>query len=77
MLKYFDLSNNKLSGSLPDILGWLRLSVLRLSENEFTGGVPISWAGHFKALNVPFYEEVLVDLQSNRLSGAFPRSATA
>jgi hypothetical protein len=41
-LLVIDISNNKLSGSLPDILGWPTLQNLFISDNEFTGGVSTS-----------------------------------
>jgi hypothetical protein len=38
-LQSVELSDNKLSGSLPDILGWRQLQLLFLANNEFSGGV--------------------------------------
>jgi hypothetical protein len=38
-LQTIALSENKLSGSLPDILSWRELQLLFLDNNEFSGGV--------------------------------------
>jgi hypothetical protein len=38
-LQTIALSENKLSGSLPDILGWPALQLLFLDNNDFSGGV--------------------------------------
>ncbi|KAL8109974.1 receptor-like protein EIX2 [Apium graveolens] len=39
-LKFLDLSNNRLRGSLPDFTGFSSLIVLNLSRNEFSGSLP-------------------------------------
>ena len=43
-LKLLDLSDNRLSGSLPEVLKSVNLRVLRLQDNSLTGGIPAGLA---------------------------------
>ncbi|XLT92278.1 hypothetical protein S245_014158 [Arachis hypogaea] len=65
-----DLSCNKISGEIPDIMGSLNgLVVLNLSNNLFTGSIPSSF-GKLSNLEV-------LDLSVNSLSGNIPQQLTA
>ncbi|CAI0458546.1 unnamed protein product [Linum tenue] len=62
-----DLSNNQLSGEIPNSLGNLRsLKVLNLSHNSLSGPIPASF-GNIKELES-------LDLSHNNLSGDIPLS---
>ncbi|XLU99840.1 receptor-like protein 6 isoform X2 [Arachis hypogaea] len=64
-----DLSCNKISGEIPDIMGSLNgLVVLNLSSNMFIGSIPSS-LGKLSNLEV-------LDLSLNRLSGNIPQQLT-
>ncbi|MED6144753.1 hypothetical protein PIB30_018426 [Stylosanthes scabra] len=64
-----DLSCNKISGEIPDIMGSLNsLVVLNLSNNMFTGTIPSS-LGKLSNLEV-------LDLSFNSLSGNIPQQLT-
>ncbi|KAL4382510.1 hypothetical protein AHAS_Ahas04G0240700 [Arachis hypogaea] len=64
-----DLSCNKISGEIPDIMGSLNgLVVLNLSNNMFTGSIPSSF-GKLSNLEV-------LDLSLNSLSGNIPQQLT-
>ncbi|KAH7565372.1 hypothetical protein JRO89_XS09G0197600 [Xanthoceras sorbifolium] len=41
LLEYLDLSNNNLTGTVPDFLSQLPLSVLNIEGNKLTGSVPV------------------------------------
>ncbi|KAL5757681.1 hypothetical protein ACOSP7_020292 [Xanthoceras sorbifolium] len=41
LLEHLDLSNNNLTGAVPDFLSWLPLRVLNLEGNELTGLIPV------------------------------------
>ncbi|KAK2654557.1 hypothetical protein Ddye_014413 [Dipteronia dyeriana] len=41
LLQYLDMSNNKLTGAVPDVLSLLPLRVLNLEGNNLTGLVPV------------------------------------
>ncbi|WIA31728.1 hypothetical protein OEZ86_002604 [Tetradesmus obliquus] len=67
-----DVSNNHLTGNLPDIRAWPHVGSLSLAHNKFSGGVPAVWADN-AASSRDFYE---IDLGDNRLSGLFPHFLT-
>jgi len=56
-----NISSNALTGSVPNIAGAKKLSILDLSNNQLTGPVPADIADH-PALRV-------MDLRVNELSG--------
>ena len=64
-LYYLDLSNNSLSGTLPDCLGQIQnLRVLNLARNNFYGEIPKSLG------TLPQIE--IIHLNNNNLSGGIP-----
>lgn len=67
-VELLDLSNNKLSGPIPENVGISlpNLVFLSLSGNEITGEIPTS-VGNMESLGV-------IDLSSNKLSGNIPAS---
>ncbi|PWA59020.1 LRR receptor-like serine/threonine-protein kinase GSO2 [Artemisia annua] len=70
-LQALDLANNNLSGAIPDCwqnwgsLNLNRLQILELSENEFTGSIPLLIGREETKLK-------LLSLRSNNLEGAIP-----
>lgn len=56
-----DLSNNELTGSIPDSLGFVQQDLM-LDNNRFTGSIPASLRNVFRG----------VDLSNNQLSGSIP-----
>ncbi|XP_039158901.1 LOW QUALITY PROTEIN: receptor-like protein EIX2 [Eucalyptus grandis] len=70
LVNSLDLSDNRLSGEIPEALTALvRLWTLNLSMNHFTGRIPID-IGNLEWLET-------LDLSSNNLSGPLPPSITA
>ncbi|KAK2632705.1 hypothetical protein EUGRSUZ_L01193, partial [Eucalyptus grandis] len=70
LVNSLDLSDNRLSGEIPEALTALvRLWTLNLSTNHFTGRIPID-IGKLEGLET-------LDLSSNNLSGPLPPSITA
>ncbi|KAM5549319.1 receptor-like protein 7 [Rosa sericea] len=65
-LKYLDLSNNKLSGMLPQCLGNFsdNLRVLDLRKNSFEGHLPQTYTRNL----------TMFDVSDNKLQGILPRS---
>ncbi|KAJ6852919.1 putative receptor-like protein kinase [Iris pallida] len=64
-LSSLDLSNNSLSGAIPDTLGQLRqLATLRLSQNLLSGPIPPSLFNMSSLINIY--------LTSNNLFGSLP-----
>ncbi|XP_021658983.2 receptor-like protein 46 [Hevea brasiliensis] len=62
---FFDLSNNQLSGEIPDSLGGLKnLKSVNLSQNKFFGRIPLSF-GDLESLES-------LDLSHNNLFGEIP-----
>ncbi|KAD2804391.1 hypothetical protein E3N88_37768 [Mikania micrantha] len=63
---HLDLSDNLLSGDLPQTVGTMNLSlyVVNLSKNRFTGNIPVDLC------KVPSIE--VLDLSQNKLSGRLP-----
>ncbi|KAK3410334.1 hypothetical protein EUGRSUZ_J02327 [Eucalyptus grandis] len=70
LVNSLDLSDNRLSGEIPEaITNLVRLWTLNLSTNHFTGRIPID-IGKLEGLET-------LDLSSNNLSGPLPPSITA
>lgn len=70
MLYSLDLSNNQLSGSLPEDLGGLtNLQRLDLSHNLFVGSIPSTFGGLSSLTNL--------SLAANQLQGSIPSSLGA
>lgn len=67
-LVYLDLSNNKLSGMLPQCLGNFSdyLLVLNLGNNSFQGSLPLTYS---KRSNL-----TVIDVSHNQLQGQLPKS---
>ncbi|XP_051143188.1 probable LRR receptor-like serine/threonine-protein kinase IRK [Andrographis paniculata] len=64
-LVILDISQNKLSGAIPNAVGAFgSLRFLSLAMNSFVGSIPPS-IGHLKFLNI-------LDLSENRLNGSIP-----
>ncbi|KAF2288220.1 hypothetical protein GH714_005146 [Hevea brasiliensis] len=64
---FLDLSNNQLSGEIPDSLGRLKsLKSLNLSNNNFFGGIPWSFGGLQRIESL--------DLSHNNFSGEIPHT---
>ncbi|KAL6218831.1 hypothetical protein ACLB2K_012039 [Fragaria x ananassa] len=65
-LKYLDLSNNNLSGMLPQCLGKFskNLRVLHLGNNSFEGHLPEAYTSSL----------IMIDVGNNKLQGILPRS---
>ncbi|XP_065623465.1 receptor-like protein EIX2 isoform X2 [Quercus suber] len=67
LLAYLDLSNNRLSGRLPNcFMQWPKLIILNLAGNHFFGEVPSS-LGSLSVLNT-------LSLNNNNFSGNLPSS---
>ena len=64
-LKYIDLYNNSISGSLPSNIGYLNLSYIRMSHNLVTGSLPTSLS------NISYYLNYLY-IRANLLVGTIP-----
>ncbi|MCO5602653.1 hypothetical protein L7F22_056788 [Adiantum nelumboides] len=66
---YFDMSNNRLSGSLPSQLGSMsQVQLMDISINNLSGGIPASLAS---CVNL-FY----LNFSSNHLTGSIPSQLT-
>ncbi|KAL3835045.1 hypothetical protein ACJIZ3_009781 [Penstemon smallii] len=65
MLRFLSLCNNKLNGSIPNGLFSMKLDVIDLSKNEFTGYIPPVTSNLFENLQV-------LDLSRNNLMGDIP-----
>ncbi|KAI3706299.1 hypothetical protein L6452_23937 [Arctium lappa] len=64
---FLDLSNNRLSGEIPALLGNLKgLKVLNVSHNNISGHIPVS-LGNLKGIES-------LDLSHNKISGSIPQS---
>lgn len=63
-LHYRTLSNNSLSGRLPELRGPSSLEELNLDQNQFNGSIPQSWSS---ISNLQY-----LSLASNTLSGILP-----
>ncbi|KAJ4729445.1 LRR receptor-like kinase family protein [Melia azedarach] len=69
LVNSIDLSNNSLSGELPDLTNLSRLGILNLSMNSLTGRIPDS-IGSLQRLET-------LDLSKNQFSGVIPPSLTS
>ncbi|WZZ05851.1 hypothetical protein YC2023_091772 [Brassica napus] len=67
-LHWLDLSVNKLSGFLPENIGWIlpHLSYMNISKNEFEGNLPSS-LGNMRSIEY-------LDLSHNSFHGKLPRA---
>ncbi|XP_022851319.1 probable inactive receptor kinase At5g10020 [Olea europaea var. sylvestris] len=65
-LEILDLSSNNLTGSMPNLTQFQRLTVLSIRNNSLEGMLPSSLGSHPKISRV--------DLSSNRLDGLVPRT---
>ncbi|KAI3462020.1 hypothetical protein Pfo_018683 [Paulownia fortunei] len=65
-LEILDLSSNSLTGSIPNLTQFQRLTLLSIRNNSLEGNLP-SALGSFPKLNT-------VDLSSNRFDGPIPHS---
>ena len=63
-LQTLDLSDNMLTGEIPDLSGSTALLELHLSQNNLTGGIP-TWLENLTALEY-------LDLSDNMLTGEIP-----
>lgn len=63
-LKHLDLSNNMITGSLPDFSKFSSLNVLALGRNKLNGSIAMDY------LNIPSL--VQLDLSSNSFTGELP-----
>ncbi|MBQ8484105.1 MAG: hypothetical protein IJ504_07380 [Bacteroidales bacterium] len=70
ILQYLHLSDNEMSGPLPEFLADHRFISLDLSENDFTGSLPASYT---RLLNRRLSD---LRLDGNRLSGTIPDEIT-
>ncbi|KAJ8448975.1 hypothetical protein Cgig2_004030 [Carnegiea gigantea] len=68
LMNYFDASNNKLSGRIPDCMSQLSnaLTILNLERNNLHGNIPATYP---ESCNLRW-----IDLNGNRLEGSMPRS---
>nr|ABW81103.1 unknown [Tarenaya spinosa] len=66
-LQVLDISNNRISGSVPEDIGIVlpNLTYMNFSNNQFQGRIPSSF-GEMKSLR-------LLDMSSNSLSGQLPK----
>ncbi|KAK1569316.1 hypothetical protein Q3G72_035336 [Acer saccharum] len=69
LVNSIDLSNNSLSGEVPDLRNLSRLNTLNLSMNHLTGKIP-EITGSLQRLET-------LDLSRNQLSGQIPPSLTS
>ncbi|KAK2665242.1 hypothetical protein Ddye_003816 [Dipteronia dyeriana] len=70
--QYLDLSDNQLSGSLPNCsIRWQRLSVLDLANNNFSGKIPnsVDSGCSIKSLHL---SNNIMDVGHNKFSGKIP-----
>ncbi|KAI7744397.1 hypothetical protein M8C21_014297 [Ambrosia artemisiifolia] len=65
-VEYLDLSFNLINESLPNDFGGERLRYLNLSNNKFSGTVPLAFAGKIPA-------NASIDLSFNDLTGEIPQ----
>jgi len=70
MLREFNIEYCSLTGTLPAFSGSKNLTSLKLSYNNFTGSIP----GNFLNITSTTTEPVIVDLDSNYLSGLIPQN---
>jgi EIX receptor 1/2 len=68
---YLDLSNNSLSGELPNCWGQMSLTVLNLGNNNFFGRIPNDICGSTRS------ELATLQLHNNNFIGELPKSMIA
>lgn len=65
-LRNIDLSQNQLTGPLPDLAAAIRLETVKLNHNKFSWILPKKWNKHIYLTNL--------DLSYNQLSGSIPEN---
>ncbi|KAL8241555.1 hypothetical protein R6Q59_014909 [Mikania micrantha] len=59
LLKRLDLYDNRLNGSVPDLIGQLSLEVLNLGNNQLSGSLPVSLSQLSKLIFLDFSDNLL------------------
>jgi Leucine-rich repeat (LRR) protein len=87
-VEYFAIWVSEITGSVPDILAWPRLRVLRIDNSKLTGTLPEKWVDHKKVDHISLSNNLLhggipyswsyfpalnyLDLSHNKLTGTIP-----
>lgn len=69
VLQHLNLADNEMTGELIDFRDNKKLHKLYLGNNQLSGTVPRNFLG-----GLDFYDDTIVDLSSNKLTGTFPKS---